>query len=200
VLNLFKAEFPESHQIALASAIISSCRRSAAAVKARYRKDYPIRHVLGQDRYHDIQNGLLDLNLSGVACRSERHPEGSTFYTSLETNGLRLTSRKVDSRAEAAPPTLFREREQALQLSFNFAKLVCEIQIVFARDTIDTPQYVDVRFPDGHNGYHEEFIDLVEVLGKPVQEERIPDTQQPRVRPHYQTPEQNIYRNKIDGA
>lgn len=199
IVARFRADFPERDLVAIAATIILACRKSAEAVRARYREDYPKSHILGQERYHDIQNALLDLKLAGVTCRSERHPHGSTFFTSIESDDARLTTRKVDERAEEAPPTLFREREQALQLSFNFHKVVGEVQIVM--ETVDTPKYIDVRFPDGRGDYIEDFIDLMALVSEPVPEEHVEDKRAPKTRPVHERPRKDIFnRNQNDQA
>lgn len=132
------------------------------------------------------------MRLAGVACRSERHPNGSTFFTAIESSNARLTTRKVEFRAEESPPTLFREREQALQMSFNFHKVVGEIQIVM--DTIDAPKHIDVRFPDGSGGYLEQFIDMMALTTKPVPEERSADNREPKLRPAHEIPRKDSAR------
>ena len=200
ILARFTADFPEGHLAAIVTTIVLAYRKSADAVKARYREDYPKSHILGQERYHDLQNALLDMDLAGVKTHSVRHPHGSTFFTAIESQGVRLTTRKVEVRAEEAPPTLFREREQALQMSFNFHKVVGEIQIVVEKGA-DAPKYIDLRIPDGSGGYLDEFIDMLALTTKPVPEEPTPGDCEPRLRPVAELPRKDIFkRGQNDGA
>ncbi len=187
MLALFEAQFPKTHQAAIATAIIAACRSTAAHVKARYRPDYHIGPVLGQDRYHDIQNALLDLTLDGVTMQSERHPHGSTYYTSLETPAYGSRLARLEARSQVPAPTLFRMYEHGRQLAFNFAKVVAEIQIVFDPGAIEEPQYIDIRFPDGHGDYAEGFVDLMTTLREPVPVEIVADKRdvQPRQKEAY---------------
>lgn len=176
VITRFNAELSEASQLAIALAIATACRESVADTKKRHSAGFPLAHAIGQDRYYQVQDRLLQLDLPNLSCRSEKHPRGSTFFTAMEGSGLRMTATKLNSRMEIPAPTLFRITEQARQLAFAFdEKLNAEISFGVSEQNIAELSFIDVRFQDGHGGYLEDFIDMLALLKRPIPVEEIPD-------------------------
>ncbi len=169
----FNAELSRNSQRGIVATLIAVCRAEALESRKKF-KLIPIWHALGQNRYYALQEAFLaakDDPHCPYSVHLQRHPKGTTTYVSLETAGLRLTLCKVTSRRDTPPLSLFRNVEQWRQLSFlenEREQLIAVLAYGFDKGTIDIPDFIEIRFPDGNGGYLPESIDLVAVLREPV--------------------------------
>jgi hypothetical protein len=167
--RLFESEIGVADQIAIVSIIRDATEETHAEAKARLPNGFPPAHAEGHDRYAGIHDRLLALDRDDFSCKHNRHPNGTTSYTAIETPNVRALVRRLESKGHTPKNGPFWAAEHRKQNDHQFDleefkhKVLAEITYGLTDDRSEVA-FVEARFPDGNGGYFERTVNMLAAI------------------------------------
>jgi hypothetical protein len=170
-LEIWKSEVPETSEMALLVEVQKAAEKAFAMCTEAFPNYHPLNYIVGQNRFVALQHRLLSFGKIDPVLKSRPlfHQNGMPF-TQLYTPNIYLTTATVDEDMTFPQMTLLREQETKAQIDFlNGARvLICNLAINVSAANLGVPNLARIVFPDGHGGYLEPYVDLMQKKVTPV--------------------------------